>query len=161
MKKKKRRVGLAFLSIFAIVLCAGVAYELVNLKLDRVMSNATAKDKWCVKIEGVSEPLISEGASSSDLVIKKTNISFKGNLDTKDDSISYQFKVINCGTVDAYYFNDSINNSDNVSYKIDGIKVGDIIKPKDYKKITLSMVNSSTEKIENDYQFKLNFTQAD
>ena len=156
--KRKKRVGIAFLSLFAIALCAVVAYGLVDLKLNKVMSNATVKDKWCMKIDDVSEANLSEGSSSSEINYEKTNISFKADLASRDDSVSYQFKVKNCGTNDAYYFNDSINNSDNIEYKIDGIKKGDIVKPKQTKKITLSVVNISDAKVSGDYQVNLDFT---
>ncbi len=157
---KKRRGGIAFLSILAIILCAGVAYELIDLKLNKVMSNSTTKDKWCVKIEHVSEPILSEGSSSNDLLIKKTNISFKANLDGINDSISYQFKVVNCGTISAYYFGFDALDDDHISYKIDGLSKGDIIKPGSDKSVTLSIVNNSNEKLKKDYQFKLNLTQV-
>lgn len=165
--KKKSRVGIAFLAILAILICGGVGYYLIDSKVDLSADSVDVKeDKWCIKLDNLSKAKLSGDATSNNAKIKKNALNFDASFSKKDDTVEYDLKIKNCGTVDAYFFSSMIEGLDveeeeNLTYVIDGIGEKDIIKANESVKVKVNVSSNIDEKKDYSLTLKFDFSQVD
>lgn len=111
-------------------------------------------DKWSIKISA-SKPEIKGSSVVNSTEIKKTDIKINGNLKGSEDIITYDLKIKNNGSIDAYLYT-IINNDNNLVIKYlngqEELKDGFILKSG--KHIDVKMIIKCKDN--NPYDFNLN-----
>ena len=156
--KKESRVGIAFLSLIALLLCAGIGFYLVDNKVKLSSANGLTDEKWCVKLIDLSEPKLKGDAFSNNYSIEATSLSFGMKLTSPLDEINYNVKVKNCGTVDAYLYSIDLTeyeDKDALLYIVKGIEQGDTLKSDEVVPISVQVSSNDGELKEG--KLKLNF----
>lgn len=69
-------------------------------------------DTWNIEVEA-TEPLITGSSIVNHTEVKNTDIKVNGNLKNMDDTITYELKIKNSGSIDAYLYS-IINNDENI-----------------------------------------------
>ncbi len=176
MKKNRSRIKIiTILSIIVSIISLGYSYSVYNSNNESSGIATIVENVYDIKIENIN----SEKTSNEDIAFKEKPVStynevfFSITNLSYENSISYKFDITNSGNIDILIDNIELEGieeyKDNISFSIDNINKGDIIKGEEQKKnntFTLSYNNPIYDKNKNliaidlnDLKLKISFKQ--
>lgn len=163
-KDKKNRIIIALL-LAVVFMSAGYAYLAVDFEQK---SNNTVS-RWDVKVTTINSiETMGKSKSVKAAINNKSTVAFTTKLLDKEDVVSYYVNVKNEGTLNARLESiDIINTNMNeyITYNIDGISAGDVLKSGQSKMITIKATSIDeieeipTDKTISDVIVLFNFVQ--
>ena len=159
MNNSKTRIKIiTILSMIVAVFSLGIGYSAYNINNEESGIATVIKDIYDIKIDNINSELTSnENITFKEKPVSTYNEVFfsVANL-IHENNISYKFDIINSGNIDIEIENIELkgidNYKDNITFKIDNLKIGDIIKGEEQVKdntFTLTYTNPIYDKYNN------------
>ena len=150
-RRKKNNIIIA--SLCAIVVLMGIGYAAFSTQL-RINGTSSISSNFNVLITDITSGSIVGGASNaSEPTHTDTTATFKNNLTSPGDSITYTITVENRGNIDATLTEIDVNtgNNDAIEFETSGINEGDNLlqNESDELYVTVTYSNSVTSQSEN------------
>ncbi len=164
-KRKKNNIIIGGLCAIVLLMAVGYAAFASQLKINGTSSIGS---EWKVLITDITSGSIVGGASNAEEPTHTaTTATFKTNLVSPGDSITYTVTVENQGTIDATLTSIDVNTGNNsaIEFETSGIEEGDNLLQGEsdelYVKVTYSnSVTSQPENTNSTFTVTLNYTQA-
>ena len=159
-----KKTGITILSLLALIICGVLGYELYNNKVKDMSASSVKEEKWCIKLSDLGKVSLTGQAESTNPKLDHNVLKFNAKLTDTEDSISYQFRLKNCGTVDAYLYSIDLKgpeSKDAILYVVDGIEVGDTMKPGEVIPLTAKVSSNDEEFKQMDLELSFNLSQVD
>ena len=141
-RKNKKNRGL-FLVVLA-VLVVGIGFAALQKYLT-IDGTASINSNFDVRFSYIKTGDIVGGAyNKSEPTFTENTATFDAAFLAPGDSITYNIYVVNEGTMNAKLENIDVNidDNENISYEITGIKVGDIIESRPFSDLTMGDIGS-------------------
>lgn len=141
MEKENKMIS--FLSV-VLLICTILFASIYNETVER--SQHISRDNWSVSIDSISNGKKTGSASSIDVDASSTTAIVYFTMLEPNDSITYNIRVSNNGTLDATL--DSIlvvGNSDNITYDISGTLIGSRLNAGGVDNVVIKFTNISEE----------------
>ena len=130
MYNRKRKRKLLMFSLVSIMICMAISYAAFSANLD-ISGKSTITSDWNVKITDIaSGNIVGDAKDIETPTHTNTEASFKAGLLRPGDSITYDIKIENEGTLDAKIklLNYTATNSDIIKIVSRGVREGQVIK---------------------------------
>ena len=164
---RRQKNNIIIASLCAIVVLMGVGYAAFSTQL-RINGTSSISSNWNVLITDItSGSIVGDASNAEEPTHTNTTATFKTNLVSPGDSITYTITVANRGNIDAVLTGIDVNTGSNPAIKFEttGIKTGDTLLQSEsaelYVKVTYSnSVTSQPENTSSTITVTLNYEQA-
>ena len=140
---KKNNIIITFL--IAIVCIMAITYAAFSTTLN-INGTANIDSNWDIKITDVTtKNIIGEATKAFEPVVSDTSATFKTNLTSPGDSMTYTVTVTNEGTVDAKVESINMTESQNpaIVFSTSGINENDLLKAGESQKYDVTIAYNS------------------
>ena len=124
---RKQRNNIIIASLCAIVVLMGIGYAAFSTQL-RINGTSSISSNWNVLITDItSGSIVGDASNASEPTHTNTTATFKTNLVSPGDSITYTITVANQGNIDAVLSSIDVNTGNNpaIEFTTSGIEEGD------------------------------------
>ncbi len=161
---KKNNIIITFL--IAIVCIMAITYAAFSTTLN-INGTANIDSNWDIKITDVTtKNIIGEATKAFEPVVSDTSATFKTNLTSPGDSMTYTVTVTNEGTVDAKVESINMTESQNpaIVFSTSGINENDLLKAGESQKYDVTIaynsnVTTQPTELSGTLTVKLNYVQ--
>lgn len=160
----KKNIVISFL--VAIMCIMAIGYAAFSQTLN-ITGSALITSDWDIKITDVTtKNIIGDATKAFEPVVSDTAVTFKTNLVSPGDSMTYEVTIANEGNVDAKVESIEMTDSQNpaISFSVNGINENDLLKAKEKQtyNVIVSYNNSVTSQpaeLSGTLTVKLNYVQ--
>lgn len=161
---KKNNIIITFL--IAIVCIMAITYAAFSTTLN-INGTANIDSNWDIKITDVTtKNIIGEATKAFEPVVSDTSATFKTNLTSPGDSMTYTVTVTNEGTIDAKVGSIEMTESQNpaIVFSTSGINENDLLKAGESQKYDVTIaynsnVTTQPTELSGTLTVKLNYVQ--
>ena len=161
---KKNNIVITFL--IAIVCIMAISYAAFSTTLN-INGTANIDSNWDIKITDViTKNIVGDATKAFEPVVSDTSATFKTNLVSPDDSMTYTVTVTNNGTVDAKVGSIEMTESQNpaIVFSTSGINENDLLKAGESQKYDVTIaynsnITSQPSELSGTLTVKLNYVQ--
>lgn len=161
---KKNNIVITFL--IAIVCIMAITYAAFSTTLN-INGTANIDSNWDIKITDVTtKNIIGEATKAFEPVVSDTSATFKTNLTSPGDSMTYTVTVTNEGTIDAKVGSIEMTESQNpaIVFSTSGINENDLLKAGESQKYDVTIaynsnVTTQPTELSGTLTVKLNYVQ--
>ena len=124
---RRQRNNIIIASLCAIVVLMGIGYAAFSTQL-RINGTSSISSNWNVLITNItSGSVVGDASNAEEPTHTNTTATFKTNLVSPGDSITYTITVANQGTIDATLTGIDVNTNENpaIEFETSGIEEGD------------------------------------
>ncbi len=165
MSEKKKR-NIIICTLCGVLLLMTVGYAAFNTLLT-INGTTSITSNWDIKITGItSKGIVGKASDEQSQVVDDLKATFKANLVSPGDSITYDITVENKGNINAQL--DSIdvseNTNENIKIETSGINEGDTLNPSSLATLSVKVtysddVTTQPDNLETEVTITLNYVQ--
>ncbi len=165
MSEKQKR-NIIICTLCGVLLLMAVGYAAFNTLLT-INGTTSITSNWDIKITGItSKGIVGEASDEESQVVDDLKATFKANLVSPGDSITYDITVENKGNINAQL--DSIdvseNTNENIKIVTSGITEGDTLNPSSTATLSVKVtysddVTTQPDNLETEVTITLNYVQ--
>ena len=161
-----KKNNIIVITLIVIICIMAISYAAFSTKLN-INGSANITSDWDIKSTGVTtKNILGDATKAFEPVVSETSVTFKTNLFSPGDSMTYEVTIANEGTIDAKVDSIEMTESKNpaIIFSTNGINEDDVLEAgaKQTYEVTVaynSNVTSQPEELSGTLTVKLNYVQ--